>query len=104
EPFTEKYGRLANLDLAPDFTKAALVTPGRTGPFSGVIPSGLIQPDHNNFAPRLALSWRPWAEKKTIFRAGYSIFYDGSVYTRIPTRLGSQPPFAVSAQFNSSVD
>lgn len=100
EPFTEKYGRLANLDLAPGFTAAAVVTPGSTGPYSGAVPNGLIQSDRNNLGPRLGLSYKPG--KHTIVRIGYSMFYDGSVYTRIPTALGSQPPFATTAQFNTT--
>lgn len=100
EPFTEKYGRLANLDLAPGFTAAAVVTPGSIGPYSGSVPDGLIHPDRNNFSPRLGLAWKP--AKTTVVRVGYSMFYDGTVYQRIPTRLGSQPPFAISSQFNTS--
>ena len=91
EPFTEKYGRLANLLLSPKRDAVTLVTG-----------NNVINPDRNNFSPRLAMSWRPWAKSRTVVRAGYSLFFDGSVYSRIPTRLGWQPPFAESAQFNTT--
>jgi hypothetical protein len=101
-PFTEKYGRLANLDLAPGFTAAAVVTPGSTGPWQGAVPDGLVRADRNNIAPRLGLAWRPTRKRAIVVRAGYSLFYDGSVFSRLPGRLGWQPPFATSAQFNTS--
>src|SRR5262245_35923435 len=41
----------------------------------GVVPAGIIQPDKNNFAPRIGLAWRPFGEK-TVVRAGFGVFYD----------------------------
>lgn len=35
-----------------------------------------IPHDTNNFAPRLAISWDPWNNNKTVFRAAYGLFYD----------------------------
>jgi hypothetical protein len=32
--------------------------------------------DHNNFAPRLGITWSPFKDGKTVFRAGAGIFYD----------------------------
>ncbi|HZS03409.1 MAG TPA: TonB-dependent receptor [Blastocatellia bacterium] len=32
--------------------------------------------DRNNFSPRLALSWDPFSDGKTVVRAGYGIFYN----------------------------
>ncbi|HZL56473.1 MAG TPA: TonB-dependent receptor, partial [Bryobacteraceae bacterium] len=36
--------------------------------------------DHNDWAPRVAIAWAPWAKKnapsKTVIRAGFGIFYD----------------------------
>ena len=103
-PFQEKYGRMANLDISPDFTKVAVVTPNSPSPFSGAYPAGLINPDKNNFSPRAAVAWRPFPQKRHLIRAGYGIYYDGSVYNRIPTRLAAQPPFAQASTFQSSVD
>jgi hypothetical protein len=104
EPFTEKYGRMANLALSPARNELAVVTPGSMNPWDGTTPDGLIHSDRNNFSPRVGLAWRPFPKRRTVVRAGYSLFYDGSIYSRIPGRLGAQPPFATSAQFNTSVE
>jgi hypothetical protein len=45
-PATELYGRMVNLAIAPDFTGITPVTPG------------FIDPDRNNFSPRLGFAWR----------------------------------------------
>ena len=75
-PWHEKYGRIANLDIAPAFTAVAVVTPGETGPYSGVAyPNGLIKPDRNNFAPRTGLAWKPTAKGPLVVRMGYGWYY-----------------------------
>lgn len=104
EPFTEKYGRLANLALAPGGTAAAVVTPGGTLPSGEAVAPGLIGADRNNFSPRIGFSWRPFKKNRAVLRGGYSLFYDSSVYGRVPSRLTAQPPFAVSGQLNSGID
>ena len=102
-PFHEKYGHIANLDIAPGFTAVAVVTPGSIGPYSGRFPDGLINPEKNNFSPRTALAWRPWAKRQTLIRTGYSIFYNGNIYTQFTNRLASQPPFAKTATLTTSL-
>ena len=102
-PFHEKYGHIANLDIAPGFKAVAVVTPGSIGPYTGQFPDGLINPEKNNFSPRTALAWRPWAKRQTLIRTGYSIFYNGNIYTQFVGRLASQPPFAKSATLNTSL-
>lgn len=101
-PFHEKYGRLANLDIAPDFTNVAVVTPGTSGPYTGAFPSGLINPDWNNFSPRLALAWKVPTKRSTVVRAGYGIYYNGQAYVQFTTLLAEQPPFATSRNINTS--
>ena len=66
-PLTEKYGRLANLDISPDFSSVAVVTPGAAGPYSGSFSNGLVNPDYNNISPRLGLSstYWSWASRMT---------------------------------------
>jgi hypothetical protein len=102
-PWSEKYGRIANLDIAPGFTAVAPVTPGETGPYTGVFPSGLINPDRNNFAPRAALAWKPSAKGKVTIRAGYGWYYNPGVYNQFTSRLSAQPPFANSSSVNTSL-
>ncbi len=102
-PFSEKYGRLANLDIAPGYTAVSVVTPNQAGPYSGVFPGGLIAPDYNNWSPRLGLAWKlPWFKRSTILRAGYGIYYNGQAYIQFASLLAYQPPFAVSNSVNTS--
>ena len=58
---------------------------------AGYSGSALINTDKNNFAPRLGVAWRPWGEK-TVFRAGFGIFYD-----IVPTAIDrAGVPFSVN--------
>ena len=90
----ELYGHEANLDIAQYFTAVAPVVPGQTGPYTGAFPSGLVNPDRNNFAPRIGIAWRPWPKGKTILRAGYGLYYNGAAYNGFARNLSAQPPFA----------
>lgn len=101
-PFHEKYGQMANLDIAPSFMNAAEVFPGQAGPYTGTFPSGLINPDWNNFSPRLALAWKMPTKRSTVLRAGYGIYYNGQAYVQFANLLAEQPPFAVSRSINST--
>jgi hypothetical protein len=104
-PFVEKYGREANLDIAPDFGAVSLVTPTTIGAYTGVYPVGLIDSDHKNFAPRVALAWKlPWTKRSTVVRAGYGIYYNEQVYVNLVQQLAQQPPFAVSNAVNTSTN
>jgi hypothetical protein len=104
-PVTEKYGRMANLDIAPGYTAAVVVTPGAVGPYSGEIPAGMIHTAYNTFAPRFGLAWRPFKKHSTRVRAGYGVYFGlgTSVYNNISNRLAQQPPFAQSGTFTSSL-
>jgi hypothetical protein len=102
-PLSEKYGRMANLDIAPGYTAVAEVMPNTAGLYSGFFPSGLINGDHNNFAPRIGLAWKmPRSKKSTLIRAGYGIYYNEQVYNAFENQLAKQPPFAVSNSVNTS--
>jgi trimeric autotransporter adhesin len=96
-PINEKYGRIANLAIAPGFASATIVTPATPGE-----PGGLIHGDHNNFSPRLALAWKIPSKKSTILRAGYGIYYNGQIYNTFTQQLAKQPPFAISSAVNTS--
>jgi hypothetical protein len=97
-PLEEKYGRMANLDIAPGFTSATVVTPASAG-----VPAGLINTDYNNFSPRVGLAWKvPQIHRSTVVRLGYGIYYNGQAYIGLAQSLTQQPPFAVSESVNST--
>jgi trimeric autotransporter adhesin len=98
-PLEEKYGHIANLAIGPYFTGVpSLVTPADPG-----IPAGLINPDYNNFSPRLGLAWKVAKMKRsTVVRLGYGIYYNGQAYIGLARNLAQQPPFATSQNVNST--
>lgn len=98
-PFTELYGHIANLDFNPSTLSVTPVTPGAAG-----FPSSLVNPDANNFSPRLGFAFRPSQKRNLILRGGYSIFYSGSSYGQIAAKLAAQPPFATTGSFNTNVN
>lgn len=91
-PFSEANDRLVNLDINSGITAVAPVFPGSSGPFTGGFPVTVVEPDRNNFAPRIGIAWKPM--KKTVVRAGYGINYDTTQYGSIVQNLSFQPPFA----------
>lgn len=93
EPYSEKYGHIANLDIAPDFGGAADVIPGAAGPYSGTYPAGLIDADPHLFSPRVGLAWRPFQNHEVVVRSGYGLFYNGSIYGQLVSELSEQPPW-----------
>jgi len=104
-PYTEKYGRIANLEVP-----AALVESpaGAAEPVTEVTPStagqpaGLIKPVYDLFSPRTALAWKPWNERSTLVRLGYGIYYNGSIYAQFPAQLAAQPPFITNLSLLNS--
>jgi hypothetical protein len=101
EPWAEKYGHAANLAVAPNFAAVQAVQPGQTA-FGGTYPAALIKPDKNNFAPRLALAWKPNPKGKLLIRAGYGWYYMPNQYNKFETSLAQQPPFAVTNSVTTS--
>jgi trimeric autotransporter adhesin len=101
-PFTEENNRIANLDLSPAVfvpgpvgsPDVAVVVPGQVAPFSGPLPSSLMHPDRNNFAPRVGFAWKPLSQ--TVVRGGYGINYNTGAYQTIVQQLAFQPPFSLA--------
>jgi trimeric autotransporter adhesin len=91
-PFSEAQNRLVNLDINPTISAVSPVLPGAVGPFTGGFPITVIEPDRNNFAPRVGMAWK--AGKKTVVRGGYGINYNTGQYGSIVQNLAYQPPFA----------
>ena len=97
-PYTEAHNRIVNLDVGPNFGFASAVQPGQTGTAFGTYPASLIQPDRNNFAPRLGLAWKPM--KNIVVRLSYGINYNLAQYGTVIQNFAFQPPFATT-QTNS---
>lgn len=102
QPWSEKYGHAANLAVAPGFSAVSPVLPGQAGAYGGVYPGGLINSDKNNFAPRLALAWKPNPKGKLLIRAGYGWYYNPSQYNKFEQALAAQPPFAITNTVTTS--
>jgi len=100
-PYTEAQNRIVNLDVGPQFSFATPVQPGQSGATFGAFPSSLLQPDRNNFAPRLGLAWKPMS--LTVVRVGYGINYNLAQYGTVIQNFAFQPPFA-NTQTNSVTD
>ncbi|MDE3179910.1 MAG: hypothetical protein KGM47_09670, partial [Acidobacteriota bacterium] len=97
-PFTEKYGRLADLDLGPGFSTVGVVT----GQIPGSLPPSLLRGHADHVAPRMGLAYRPWIAHSFVVRAGYGIYYDESVYQGLVNNLVNQAPFATTSTFVTS--
>ena len=58
------------------------------------LPRSLVNPDYNNFAPRVGFAWTPWSNRKTVFRGGYGIFYTGFLLNPFRNSLQNTFPYA----------
>jgi hypothetical protein len=96
-PWTEEYGHIANLEIAPGFSAVTPVCAVAYGSCAGPqgYPAALIGSDKNNFGPRTGLAWKPWPKGKLLVRAGYGWYYNPSQYNKFMQELGAEPPFAV---------
>jgi hypothetical protein len=101
-PSYEKYDRLVSLDANPEYTEVAQVFPDQRGPLSKrYFSRALVNPDRNNFAPRVGIAWRPKNGSPFVFRLGYGISYNPGAYSSIAGQLINQPPFAVTQDLAS---
>jgi hypothetical protein len=104
-PMTERFGRLANLDVEPGFIGIAPVTGNAPiGPLTGQSYSAaLLRPDRTGIQPRLAMTWRPVPGSSLAIRAGYGIYRNTSAYPPIVMLLAQQPPFSKTLSVESTV-
>ena len=90
-PYTEKYGRLADVLTNPTegFTSQSQVLSGQGG-----LPASLVNPFTKAFAPRVGIAWRPPKLKQTVVRAGFGMNYTVGSFATFATNMAHQPPFA----------
>ncbi|HEX8474357.1 MAG TPA: TonB-dependent receptor [Pyrinomonadaceae bacterium] len=73
-PFTEARGNMFNLDFS---TLPAAPVRRRSG--------SVVEPDRNNFAPRVGFAWRPqrslWRGRELVLRAGYGVYFSPEIAT-----------------------
>jgi trimeric autotransporter adhesin len=92
-PFSELNNRISNLILSPAVLDPSLGTPTLTQVLAGQgYPATLVRPNHNNFAPRIGIAWKPF--RNTVVRTGYGINYNTGAFQTIASKLAFQPPFA----------
>ncbi len=65
------------------------------------LPRGLIDPDFNNFSPRLGFAWRPFGDNRNVLRGGYGIFYQGYLLGPVRGQLAGVFPFTFNETYNS---
>jgi len=101
-PYTEKYNRIANLDISPAYNAVSVVTPGQNAPYSGNLPNSLLNGKTTMISPRLGIAYKPWTKRSWLIRTGYGLFYNGSVYGTFVNKLSAQPPYANTANLVTS--
>jgi hypothetical protein len=89
-PYTEKYGRLAEVATNPadGFITETEVYAGSAG-----YPDSLVYPWHKAFSPRVSLAWRVPRIKQTVIRAGYGTNYTVGEYATFANTMAHQPDF-----------
>ena len=103
-PIIETYGRLVNLDFGPGFSNPTpVVANSPTGPVSGLhYPDSLVHPDKRAIQPRISFAWHPFFGTSTIFRGGYGVYYDTSIYQRLVGLMAQQSPLSKSLSVQNS--
>lgn len=82
-PVRELQGRLANLDITPDFSTVSQATG-----------NGLIQSDRSGIQPRVSFAWRPLAASSLVVRGGYGFYRNTNVYLPVAQLMAQQSPFS----------
>lgn len=103
-PYSEKSGRLANLDVADGFRAVSQVL--ATNPVGALTgesySSTLLRRDWLGIQPRVAASWRPRLGSSLIVRGSYGVYRNLGLYQSIGILLAQQPPFLRTVNVQNS--
>jgi hypothetical protein len=84
-PLSDAKGQLSNIT----FTPGVLATTAKVG-----LVDSLIQPDRNNFAPRLGFAWSPSVfHENTVLRGGFGVAYNRTDDVLFSNARGNPPAF-----------
>jgi Carboxypeptidase regulatory-like domain len=95
-PPIELFNNIVNLDIT-DLTAVTRVQAGTPG-----FPRALVHGRYDNFEPRIGIAWQPPIKPKTVVRAGYSIFYNESIFNTLVVEMAHQAPIATSQSLTTS--
>jgi hypothetical protein len=95
-PPIELFDNIVNLDIT-NLARIIQVAHGQPGVSTIGMPRALIHGSYGNFEPRIGIAWQPkFIKRKTVARAGYSIFYNESIYNALARELAHQPPVSTA--------
>jgi Carboxypeptidase regulatory-like domain len=115
---TEQHNMITSWELsrydpslpASDACNGLIIVPG-THPCAGFASPGTpgvnnaLVPNNNHLiAPRLGVSWDPWSQGKTVFRAGVGQFYQRERVSRVTALMGQNAPFSVNFSSTRTMD
>ena len=69
----------------------------------GKVRNGIVEPDYNNFAPRIGFAWSPSFMKDTVIRGGGGSFYSTDNWNELQF-LDNAPLFSSTQTLNSDPD
>ncbi|MBZ5502031.1 MAG: TonB-dependent receptor [Acidobacteriia bacterium] len=95
-PPIELFNNIVNLDIT-NLAHVVQVAHGQPNLSAPGLPRALVHGNYNNWEPRIGIAWQPkFLKPKTVVHAGYSMFYNESIYNTLARELAYQAPVAVA--------